>query len=369
MALAAQGECQPVSVPAPEGGRRVGTFYIHLMDAMRTDPYLQDGTKRELMLRVWYPSAAGTLCRPAEYAPWRVWAYQAHLTGLSLPSIRSTSCLDAPVEPGKHPAILFSHGYTGTFTDSTFLFEDLASRGYIVISIAHTHETTAVEFLSGKLVTGVLGSYLDSGSLRIDEPSVRFARAVRLSDLQFLIDQLLRPSVGNGQLAARLKISVIGIMGHSLGGEVSLAALQRDSRLKAAVALDPPIGPEDLAGVSRAVLIMTAGRRKWSAQECHLWQNLRGPRLLINLTSADHFTFSDALWMFGSSSVLPDDPQAKKAIAFLRNSIGRFFDQHLKEGTASASHQAAHPQPGIAITTQYETLCAVPRANVQGGVQ
>jgi hypothetical protein len=41
----------------------------------------------------------------------------------------------------------------------------------------------------------------------------------------------------------------------------------------------------------------------------------------------------------------------------------------LKEGTASAWHQAAHPQPGIAITTQYETLCAVPRANVQGGVQ
>jgi pimeloyl-ACP methyl ester carboxylesterase len=184
-----------------------------------------------------------------------------------------------------------------------------------------------------------------------------------------LIDQLLRPAVGNGQLAARLKISVIGVMGHSLGGEVSLAALQRDSRLKAAVALDPPIGPEDLAGVSRAVLIMTAGRRKWSAQECHLWQNLRGPRLLINLTSADHFTFSDALWMFGSSSVLTDDPQAKKAIAFLRYSIGRFFDQHLKEGTASAWHQAAHPQPGIAITTQYETLCAVPRANVQGGVQ
>ena len=32
--------------------------------------------------------------------------------------------------------LIFSHGYTGTFTDSTFFFEDLASRGYVVVSIA-----------------------------------------------------------------------------------------------------------------------------------------------------------------------------------------------------------------------------------------
>ena len=64
--------------------------------------------------------------------------------------------------------LIFSHGYTGTFTDSTFLFEDLASRGYVVVSIAHASDNTAVEFPDGRLTTSVFGSYLNGDSLRSD---------------------------------------------------------------------------------------------------------------------------------------------------------------------------------------------------------
>lgn len=366
--LAARGVSQPVSVPAPEGDKKVGSLYVHLKDAIRIDPYLQDHAKRELMLRFWYPITGHSTCHPAEYTPHRVWAYMERLSGSPLPGIRTSSCLNAAMTPGTHPVILFSHGYTGTFTDSTFLFEDLASRGYIVASIAHTNESTAVEFPDGKLVPGVLGSYLDFPSLRTDQESIRFARAVRLSDLNFVLDELGRQNQGNGPLAGTLNLSAIGIMGHSLGGEVALSALRQDSRLKAAVALDSPTGSDDLTSTGKPVLMLTAARRSWTPQECQFWESLRGPKLLVNIPWADHFTFSDASWILETPSLFPGDLHANRTVHFLRNSIAGFFDQYLKESSARLLPYRLQSQSGISVTTQSQRLCPANSATAQGGV-
>jgi dienelactone hydrolase len=368
-ALAARGQSQPVPVPALEGQKRVGTIYVYVQNPTLIDPYVRDGAKRELMLRVWYPSAQRSKCHPAEYTPEKVWAYIEQLSGSPLPAIRTSSCLNAPIEPGRHPVVLFSHGYTGTFTDSTFLLEDLASHGYVVVSIAHTHESTAVEFPGGRLVSGLLGSYLNSESLHADERSIRFARSVRLSDLKFVLDELGRRNRRNGLLAGRLNLSEVGIMGHSLGGEVALSALQQDSRLKAAVALDPPISSEDVALTAKPVLMITAAGRSWSPEECQFWRSLHGPRLLINASKADHFTFSDASWMLGTSAAFPDDPHGRRTVHFLRNSIAGFFEQYLKESSAGLRPYMVPSQPGILVTTQSQSLCSAKLATAQGGVQ
>jgi predicted dienelactone hydrolase len=67
----------------------------------------------------------------------------SQLAAVPLPEVRTNSCLDAPITEGAHPVILFSHGYTGAFTDYTFIFEDLASPGYVVASVDHTYEAGA----------------------------------------------------------------------------------------------------------------------------------------------------------------------------------------------------------------------------------
>jgi len=77
---------------------------------------------------------------------------------------------------GPHPVVVFTHGYTGTFTDYTFLFEDLASRGYVVAAVDHTYEATAVEFLDGRLVKSVFGSHLAENTLRRDGQSFSLSR-------------------------------------------------------------------------------------------------------------------------------------------------------------------------------------------------
>lgn len=316
------------AVPAPTGVLRVGTLSMRLVDQHRNDPYHADGAKRELMVRFWYPGAISRECRAAEYASPKVWAHLSQISGFPLPRIRTNSCLEVPIAAGSHPVIVFTHGYTGMFTDSTFLFEDLASRGYVVASVAHTYETTAVEFPDGNLIESRFGSYLGGNTLQLDDGSLRLARAVRLGDLQFALDELQRLNSGTSPFTGKLDTSRLGVMGHSLGGEVSISSLEHDPRLRAAVLLDAVISKEASVGSSKPVLILAAGREQWSEEECSLWSHLGGIRLAVNLNGADHFTVSDAIWLSGTlpgSSVGAGTMGPAKTIAAVRNYVAAFF--------------------------------------------
>jgi hypothetical protein len=137
------------------------------------------------MVRFWYPTAHTGSCIPAEYIAPKVRAYLSESLGIPAFDIRTNSCREAPVLAGHHPVIIASHGYTGMYTDYTFLFEDLASRGYVVASIAHAYESTAVELPDGKLVTSRFGTYLAEDTLRMDDSSLKLAAVIE-ADLGFV---------------------------------------------------------------------------------------------------------------------------------------------------------------------------------------
>lgn len=52
-------------------------------------------------------------------------------------SIETNSYINAPICDGKHPLLLFSHGYNLFCEANTVQFEELASHGYMVLSIGH----------------------------------------------------------------------------------------------------------------------------------------------------------------------------------------------------------------------------------------
>jgi len=349
------------AVPVPTGVSRIGTLSMRLVDPHRYDPYHAHGVKRELMVRFWYPGAISRECRLAEYASPKVWAHVSQISGFPLPRVRTNSCLEAPITAGAHPVIIFSHGYTGMFTDSTFLFEDLASRGYVVASVAHSYETTAVVFPDGKLIESVFGSYLKGDTMRLDDGSLRLARAVRLGDLQFVLDELQRLNSETSPFTGKLDTSRIGVMGHSLGGEVSISSLEHEPRIRAGVLLDAVISDESSVGSGKPVLILAAGREEWSEEECSLWSHLRGVRFAVNLNGAEHFSVSDAIWL---SSALPGfsvgtgTMGAAKTIAAVRNYIAVFFDANLQgEPLDPLLTGPASEYPDAIVTTQKQSLC------------
>jgi dienelactone hydrolase len=347
------------AAPPPTGPEKVGTMAMRLVDTIRNDPFVSTRAKRELMVRFWYPALPGA-CTRADYASPKVWTYLAHMSGFPLPAVKTNSCADAPVAPGVHPVIVFSHGFTGMLTDATFLFEELASRGYVVASIAHTHESTAVEFPDGRLITSAFGSYLAPQTLRAEVDSVASIRSARLADVKFVLNELWRVDTTlGGPFHNRLDLTRIGVMGHSLGGEIALSILQHESRIRAAVWIDGVISDESVAGTAKPVLLLAAGRQQWNQDECRLWNNLRGIRLAVNLRGAQHLTPSDAVWFgqaFPGMAVAPGAAGSARTIAAIRNHVTAFFDSTLRDRPFNLL-PATLDNRAVTVTTSTQQLC------------
>jgi dienelactone hydrolase len=353
-ALAGQ---RTATVPRPVGPSIIGTRVMELVDPTRDDPYVANGAKRDLLVRFWYPASIDEGCKPAEYTTPRIWNYFSHLVGVSLPRVKTNSCLDAPITEGAHPVIVFTHGYTGTFTDYTFLFEDLASRGYVVASVNHTYEATAVDFPDGRFVKSVLGSHLGK-TVRNDEQALSFAVSVRLSDLKFIMNELERLNASaESPFGGQLDMSRVAVAGHSLGGLTALLDLEQEPRLRASVIIDAAVPDSLFNPINKPVLMLAAGAERWSDDECRLWDELRGPRFAVNLRASEHVTPSDAVWLVkGVIKTGPAGPE--KTIGAIRDYVAAFLDVNLRGKPSDpllTGPSADYPYADV--ITQTQSLC------------
>ena len=348
--------------PPPTGPYRVGTLSLPMEDAQRTDPIARNGSHRRLMVRFWYPTAVTGECQYAEYSSPKAWSYLSSISGIPQIQVGTNSCRAAVAALGKHPVIVATHGYTGMLTDYTFLFEELASRGYVVASVAHTYESTAVEFPDGNLITSVFGSHFLPDSVRMDNQSLAFVRSVRLRDLQFVTREIERlNAVIGGPFFKRLDLERVGIMGHSLGGEAALASLEELSSLKAAAILDPVIFQSSTRGTAKPVLLLTEGRTGWSSRECRLWNNLSGTRLAVNFAGAGHLAPSDAIWLGGyvpEVSVETGSIGPAETVTALRRYLTAFFDTYLAgKPRTSLLNGVSTEYANVLVTTGGRSLC------------
>jgi dienelactone hydrolase len=349
-----------VAVPSTTAAGKVGTRVMRLVDATRNDPYLANGSKRELLVRFWYPASLAQGCKAAEYTSAGVWNYFSQLKGVPLPQVTTNSCWNAPMTGGPHPVVVFTHGYTGTFTDYTFLFEELASRGYVVASVDHTYEATAVKFPDGRLVKSVLGSYL-AKSAKMDEKTVTFAVSVRLDDLKFVVNELERLNAGNNHpFAGRLDLSRVALAGHSLGGLTALLGVQQDSRFRAGIILDGLLPEYVAVGTQTPMLVLTAGNDGWGENDCRLWNGLRGPRIAVNLKGAEHVTPSDAVWL-ARYAIKTGSLGPEKTIAAVRDYVAAFLDTNLRGLPAARLLKGqSREYPDAVVTTQGQSPCGEP---------
>jgi dienelactone hydrolase len=332
---------------------------MDLVDSRRDDPFLADGTKRELLVRFWYPASLDQGCEPAEYTSPTVWSYFSRLAEFALPEVKTNSCQDAPATGGAHPVIVFTHGYTGTFTDYTFLFEDLASRGYVVASVDHTYEATAVDFPDGRLVKSIFGSHLAESTWSRDEQSLTRALSARPKDLKFVVDELARlNNEASGPFTGKLDLTRVAVAGHSLGGLAALLGLKQEARFKAAILLDARLSDGRASLTKTPVLVLAMGREQWSDEECRLWGDLRGPRFAVNLKGAEHLTPTDAVWL-AKGAIKTGSMGAEKTIAALRNYIAAFLDANLRGRQFDpllTGPSSDYPDAGV--TTETQSMCS-----------
>ena len=233
-------------LPAPTGQYAVGRRVFDWTDAARHEPTSADlATRRELLVYVWYPATAHT-GTPAPYLD----PDQSKLSGMSgvfgpawkmvqAGAIATHTLLNAKLAPTHRPfpVLIFSPGLGGPTAGYTFLLEDLASHGYIVAAVEHTHVTAPVAFPDGR--TAALDFSLGGPRLADDDEVdvvSREMRAVDLcaADLQFVLDEMTKLDREKGsQFFGKIDTQNVGVLGQSVGGRVAVRACQRDARFRA----------------------------------------------------------------------------------------------------------------------------------------
>jgi dienelactone hydrolase len=167
-------------------------------------------------VEVWYPAADGTTGEVSydvrDFVPP---AIAALLTGDAPATYTIAAGRDAVGGDGTFPLVLFSHGFTGIRTQSTFLTSHLASWGFVVA--APDHPSRDLFNVLGGTASGDRDDSVDD----------------LLQTLTLLEDQSADPS---SLLAGRVDTDTVLAVGHSAGGGTVFAAAN-DERIDGYVSM------------------------------------------------------------------------------------------------------------------------------------
>lgn len=235
-------------VPIPTGEYLIGTTTFVIEDETREE-YYGDETNRRFKIQLWYPT---NTIEGYEQVPWLadgIEVSRALSIDTGLPyfvldhtaEIMSNSYLDAPIKTdiGQLPVIIISHGWRGFRNLHTDFAEQLASEGYMVVSIDHTYGAVGVVFDDGVdyVNYGALPNYntVDDFIAYANQLVYTYAGDIE-STLNYL--EVINDIDGNSQFSQHLDLETVGLVGHSTGGGAGVAAALDDDRIDAVFGLD-----------------------------------------------------------------------------------------------------------------------------------
>lgn len=135
-----------LAIPKPSGENAVGFSSLGVEDV---------GRSRVITLDVWYPAETTEGFTTIPYTEHELNVQLSKHQGIPLwlnSEVASYSFLDAPPITGKHPVILFNHGFASFSKQNFSNFQELASHGYLVISLAHPGESLLAKDARGNLL-------------------------------------------------------------------------------------------------------------------------------------------------------------------------------------------------------------------------
>lgn len=315
--------------PAPTGKYPVGYLETTLTDASRT---MQGKKSRVISLDVWYPATAkGTRLEPYTTAALRQILQKVQ----GIPAIggddASYSFRDAPALSGKHKVILFNHGQP-SFTKQNFSnMEELASHGYVVISLGHPEDSLLARGAQGQSIEINVQNPVYQRSkafeknieatLNILSQDYQRQRQAKTFEQHKEATHQLSQNAQYANLALQIPIWVadtrfvmqqlqqgiavlpfvnpdwIVVSGHSFGGMVALNIGQTQSRgLQGIISLDAPWIGQALAVPA---LVMASTDFKYAGKDLSLHGTFDLPlsqgqgAYLLEPQGTAHFNFSD----------------------------------------------------------------------------
>ncbi|WP_240555293.1 alpha/beta hydrolase [Streptomyces albus] len=366
-------------LPAPTGPHRVGTTTLYLVDRSRRDPWNPAFPVREVMATILYPARTvrGRPLAPhmtpgaaALFEQIDVHIHGLPSSGVDWAATTTHAYTDAPAQAVRRPVLLHSPGGADPRSMGTGLAEELASHGFVVVTVDHPGDASEVEFPATT-------AYRDRpwrttvfrGDPRTDPPLERAMIETRIADLRFVLDRLEALAAGENpdaagrplpdRLGRALDLRRVGCYGHSAGGTAVAQTLYEDRRTAAAVVLEgylnhPPQGPGQEGelypvarfGVDRPLLLLgtdgfigqAAAKRElessWAAMLAHGRTRRRQIDRAAHWVFTDYATLAPQLQAAGlmtaeARRALVGAVEPAVSVPRVRHHVRSFFARHL----------------------------------------
>lgn len=221
-----------LTLPKPTGSFAIGTKAIEMRDSSRT--MLRGNDPRRWMVQAFYPSEEHDETYP--YMPGTL--DNGIVQGTKVLSYAKPNA--APLKSQRYPVIIFVPGRGGERQKYTILCEELASQGYVVLTLDQPYASNFVKFLDG---TRIVLTLQDAWKVPKDR-DYRYSYDDKviegaIKDVIYMLDHL--NEVSGKELGNICDFSHIILMGHSLGANVAHILGFQDERIKAVVDIDSKI--------------------------------------------------------------------------------------------------------------------------------
>jgi predicted dienelactone hydrolase len=275
--------------------------------------------------------------------------------------------------PGRYPVLVFNHGFASFQKQSTSLLEELASHGYVVLSLGHPFESLVVRYADGATVQhrADLPAWreISAGLARLEqnvtEVAPLLARAREATTPAALREAMsavaahptyavLLPVLATWRrdttvvldrlgelpapLGAVLDVEHIGVFGHSLGGMVAGQLAMSDRRVRAALNFDGaqvPAADEPYALLAPCGFVCADATRVGKATAVSEGMNdalaLAGPpgSCAVTIVGAAHLNFTDMNNLAMARRSLGAIDRVEMARVLRALTVG-FFEHHLR---------------------------------------
>ena len=278
-------------LPPPTGPHNVGVLNLPVTDHSRKDLFAP-ADDRKLMISIFYPTNQSA--SPSDLTPYitpivaSLFEEQHPIPNGTLATVIANAKPNAvPLSVLQPKRLLFSHGGGTSRLIHTTLLEDLASYGYLAISIDHPYDAAAVEFPDGTVI------YRDPSNFTATLLNNWYRQ--RLDDIYF-VDNLtsdLSILYPNSQ-----KPCAAAVGGHSFGGAAVAGAMIESHDFVAGFNFDGAFWNNSISGDAENPFFIMGGPVRIPDGDTS-WDTFRAAQtgwereVIVNGTQ--HFAYTDFL--------------------------------------------------------------------------
>ncbi len=319
-------------MPEPTGPHAIGTVTLRLVDSSRSDA--RTGNRfggRPITAQFWYPARpGGTGVAPYVVEPGLVDSMIARgyfddtAALAAMRTMRTHALTGAPLAGTRLPLVTISHGLGIARMHMTTIAEDLASHGYVAVTIDHPHGGFML------LPDGAVASTADDSAGWNSEAFHEHQMDEWAMDIRFVLARLRAARTGPLELVSHgVDWTRVAAIGQSSGGLAALEACNTDPDLRACVDMDggfmSPAGVPIVAfprtGAKRATLLLRSDpiysdsdlarrgrtRAQWDAGRSRMlavFEDIAGksnaPIIEVRVAGTGHMSFTDAPFVMPS---------------------------------------------------------------------